>query len=189
MNRSIEGDNGEILRIEEGKFTLEKPANGTPGERITITTTEAFEWFQKHDMPAEFLGNDTRSVAEIEADLADFFERHPKCQAFTEIFHYLRSLEISADVAADVAKSLLWAESRTSKARGVGDGRFQPKITDEQFLSLFSDNAGASFVGLEAEAVNQFAISKRTFAHHLKKHSDAGDIFKTEAGLWRLVTK
>jgi len=129
------------------------------------------------------------TVAETDEILADFFERHPKCQAFTEIFHFLRSLEISADVAADVAKSLLWAESRTSKTRGIGDGRFQPKITDEQFLAIFSDKAGASFTGLEAEAMQQLGISKRTFAHHLRRHSEAGDIFKTESGLWRRAAK
>lgn len=129
------------------------------------------------------------SVADAEEIQADFFERHPKCQAFAEIFHFLRGLDISADVAADVAKSLLWAESRTSKGRGLGDGRFQPKITDEQFLSLFSEKAGASFAGLMAEAVSQFAISKSTFAIHLRKHATTGDIFKTESGLWRLAAK
>lgn len=186
MNRTIEGDNGETLRIEDGKFTLV-----TNGEKRELTSGEALIWFRKHDMPPEFMlpAMENKTVAEIEEDRADFFERHPKCQAFSEIFHYLRSLEIGADVAADVAKSLLWAESRTSKGRGIVDSRFRPKITAEEFLSLFSEKAGASYAGLKQEAINQFLISERTFAMHLKKHSDAGDIIKTESGLWRLAAR
>lgn len=180
MNRSIEGDNGETLRIEDGKFLLTTPEAGG-GEPRELTATEAFDWFRQHDMPDEF----SAPLSRIEADREDFFERNPKCRAFAEIFHYLTSLEISADVAADVAKSLLWAESRTAKGRGVADTRFQPKYSAEQFLSLFPEKAGASSTGICREAQIQLGMSASRFWLMLREQAALGTIEKTEAGLWR----
>lgn len=50
-----------------------------------------------------------------------FFERHPQCAEFAEIFDWLRSLEVSADVAAEVSRSLLWASGR-AKRKGTSGG-------------------------------------------------------------------
>ncbi len=49
------------------------------------------------------------------------FDRYPQCAEFAEIFDWLRSLEVSADVAAEVSRSLLWAGGR-AKRKGSSGG-------------------------------------------------------------------
>ena len=93
----------------------------------------------------------------IAGELEGFFSRHPKCEAFAEIFEYLRSLEIGEDTAATVANPLLAAESKK------GTGQFQTKYTDEEFLAIFPDKAGASATGLEREATDTIGMSKASF--------------------------
>lgn len=120
---------------------------------------------------------------EVEAEINAFLDAHPKCEEFEKIFNFLRDLDIAHDVAADVAKSLLWAESR---AKRPNKGMFQPKYSDEDFLSLFPDKAaGASASGLAREANLQFGMSMSRFYGMLRAHAAKGTIEKTPAGLWR----
>jgi hypothetical protein len=129
--------------------------------------------------PADLKSEDEQIEAEINA----FLEAHPKCGEFEKIFEFLRGMDISHDVAADVAKSLLWAESRAKRPNA---GRFEPKFSAEDFLALFPDKqAGASATGLAREAQEALGMSKSRFYQMLREHSDCGTITRTPAGLWR----
>lgn len=73
-----------------------------------------------------------------------FFDRHPQCADFAEIFDWLRSLEVSADVAAEVSRSLLWANGR-AKRHGANGGAVKagkagrPPALNEQQIALIHE--------------------------------------------------
>jgi len=77
-----------------------------------------------------------------------FFERHPQCAEFAEIYDWLRSLEISADVAAEVSRSLLWASGRAKRHGSTGGavvagkaGR-PPLLSDQQIEEIKQEMKG-----------------------------------------------
>lgn len=112
-----------------------------------------------------------------------FLERFPRCEEFRQVFHFLRSLEISHDTAASSAIDLMKLE----RNRPVDpQGHFISKFSEEQFLALFSDKAGASAGGLYAEAKAQLGMSQPTFFRHLRLQHDKGAIIKMASGLWKL---
>jgi hypothetical protein len=114
-----------------------------------------------------------------------FLERFPRCEEFRQIFHFLRSLEIGHDTAASSSIDLMKLERvRPTES----NGQFTSKITAEDFLSLFSDKAGASLQGLISEAKAQLGISQATFFRHLKAQHEHGAIIKLASGLWKLAT-
>jgi transposase len=78
----------------------------------------------------------------------EFFDRYPQCREFAEIFDWLRSLEISADVAAEVSRSLLWASGR-AKRKGVDGGAVEAGkagrpslLSDQQIADLRAEMEG-----------------------------------------------
>jgi hypothetical protein len=129
---------------------------------------------------------DSEEINKILAEeLQEFFTRHPKCEGFTEIFDYLRSLEVSQDVAADVAKSLLWAECRASKANlAPGEnGRFVKRFTTDMVATLLNE-AGRSWTDLCAEARAQFGMGKSTFAKLIEELHTSGRCYRTQKGVY-----
>jgi exoribonuclease-2 len=65
-----------------------------------------------------------------------FFDRYPQCAEFAEIFVWLRSLEVSADVAAEVSRSLLWAGGRAKRKGSSGGAVEAGKSGRPRALSL-----------------------------------------------------
>lgn len=124
----------------------------------------------------------------IGEELVEFYSRHPKCESFTEIFDYLRSLEVSQDVAADVAKSLLWAECRASKANlAPGEnGRFVKRFTTDMVATLLNQ-AGRSWTDLCAEAQAQFGMGKSTFAKLIDELHRTGGCYRTNKGIYGIT--
>lgn len=113
-----------------------------------------------------------------------FLERFPRCEEFRQVFHFLRSLEISHDTAASSAIDLMKLErSRPADPKG----HFSPKFSEEEFLSLFSDKAGASAGGLYQEAKALLGMSQPSFFRHLRLQHDKGTIIKMASGLWKLA--
>ena len=118
-------------------------------------------------------------MSATEADA--FRDAHPKCKEFEDIFLFIRGLDISHDVAADVAKTLMIEESRANR----NSGQFQKKYSDEDFLALFPEKAGASTGGLAQEAAATLGMSNSMFYRLLREHSAKGTIRRTTSGLWR----
>lgn len=126
------------------------------------------------------------TVAEKEEQLQVLFERFPKCDDFNQIFNYLRSLDVSPDVAAECSCKLLWQSHR---GPGRPPGKHGNKFDTDIFLTLFSPLAGASFSGLMGEAQEQLGLSKATFARHLSEQVKEGTVIKTSSGLYKLAVK
>jgi len=127
------------------------------------------------------LRSDSEEINKIVGEeLDEFYTRHPKCEVFTEIFEYLCSLEITNDVAADVAKSILWEEGRSSKAVS-GDGRFVKRYTTEMVAALLNE-AGRSWTDLCNEAREKYGIGKSRFAQLLSELHSTGGCYRDEKG-------
>jgi hypothetical protein len=139
-------------------------------------------------IPAAHVTDSPSINAILQSEIEEFFERYPKCRNFTEIFDYLRSLEISEDTAADVAKSLLWAESRSLRAKSAPgeNGRFSKRFDTDMVVSLLNE-AGRSWSDLCAEAKTAFGMGKSTFAKLLDEVHRTGRCYKTPQGNYGVV--
>jgi predicted glycoside hydrolase/deacetylase ChbG (UPF0249 family) len=113
----------------------------------------------------------------------DFFDKHPKVELFTEVFHYLREMAIGAETAARVAIEIIREEGKLPT--NPRTGQFQKVYSDEDFLALFPEKAGASATGLCREATETIGMSKSLFWSLMRTHADAGTIEKANSGLWR----
>ncbi len=78
----------------------------------------------------------------------EFFDRHPQCAEFAEIFDWLRSLQVSADVAAEVSRSLLWANGR-ARRHGTNGGAVEagkagrpPALSEQQIALIYEAMEG-----------------------------------------------
>jgi hypothetical protein len=139
-------------------------------------------------IPAVHVTDSPSINAILQSELEEFYGRHPKCREFTEIFDYLRSLEIGEDTAADVAKSLLWAEARSLRAKVAPgeNGRFAKKFDVEMVVTLLNE-AGRSWTDLCAEAKTAFGMGKSTFAKLLDEAHRTGRCYKTPQGNYGVV--
>lgn len=106
-----------------------------------------------------------------------FFERHPQCAEFAEIFDWLRSLEVSADVAAEVSRSLLWASGR-AKRKGTSGGAVEagksgrPRaLSEEQVAEIRADyvNWGKSQGSFTKAMAEHYGVSEDTVQRALNK--------------------
>lgn len=96
-----------------------------------------------------------------------FYERFPRCGEFGEIYDWLRSLEISADVAAEVAKSLLWISNKSGRGKAGRPAALNAEQID-QVLQLHTEWNETQTAFTKA-AAQRFGVSEETIRLAIKR--------------------
>lgn len=116
------------------------------------------------------------------------FVKYPVAGKFAELFNWLRSLEVGADVAADVARSLTIRDTpmaRKAATRSLHEGKYQIKYTVADLLTVMGSQ-GWRFSELQMECLERLGMSRATYARLILLAKAEGSIGQRDKVLFRV---